>query len=654
MSCEFVDQANPQPTTESPLPPPQQLDELRQVLLTTFRAEFELAADRRDEQEISRYFRLWPGIGAEDEGLAAYGDFVVELVQSRARKDKDGQRSSPLYYLAQLTSLLEAIAHIVDQHQPVIAKYYGRGRMGKVVARLVRESDRVVQRLVEGWEEERRVGRLIADTESSTFPLLSNPALLPPLFPSLVSTAGQLSLANLANTTSNISNALQSYAPRVKGGVTPAATPIPEEDTGPDARDVDRILGELVALGGRWALFRRFIFARLREDAEPDAATSDPSKRAEGADGAEDSGEGEVSAKTADVDESILTSSLSQRAMENLLRTYYLPLEEWYLRTAVEKAHKLDQADAGSKPYLSSILDDTFYLVKIVLSRALSSGSLDTLARMRQRVAQVLERDYIDVLSRKMEAVYAAGQGVSYDRAEKERREKDQRTAVIIYLNDLDFSGTYVERLLSEWRAQPPAVWDESELPRVTEELELFGDLALKFRLKCKAGLDALFANVLRPRVRQLLDEVYKDVRYVLDEDSFADAEERDVVRRRFVRLFTSLTEEYKAYLSDSNFQSLFALLLESLVRPWEKLAMGLQYTDFGAVRFERDIKNIVNFLNNQTSFGLNVVREKMVRLNQIALVLNFDEDELADIDNVGVPWRLSSNEIQQVLELRV
>lgn len=623
------------------------------MLLNTFRAEFELAADRRDEQEISRYFRLWPGIGAEDEGLAAYGDFVVELVQSRARKDKDGQRSSPLYYLAQLTSLLEAIAHIVDQHQPVIAKYYGRGRMGKVVARLVRESDRVVQRLVEGWEEERRVGRLIADTEASAFPLLSNPALLPPLFPSLASTAGQLSLANLANTTSNISNALQSYAPRVKGGVTPAATPIPEEDTGPDPRDVDRILGELVALGGRWALFRRFIFARLREDAEvPEGTSPDPSKPANGADG-EGAEEGEVGGE-ADVDESILTTSLSQRAMENLLRTYYLPLEEWYLRTAVEKAHKLDQADSSSKPYLSSILDDTFYLVKIVLSRALSSGSMDTLARMRQRVAQVLERDYIDVLSRKMEAVYASGQGVSYDRTEKERREKDQRTAIIIYLNDMDLGGTYVERLLSEWRGNPGQVWDESELGRVTEELELFGDLALKFRLKCKAGLDALFANVLRPRLRQLLDEVYKDVRYVLDEDSFADAEERDVVRRRFVRLWTNLTEEYKAYLSDSNFQALFALLLESLVRPWEKLAMGLQYTDFGAVRFERDIKNIVNFLNNQTSFGLNVVREKMVRLNQIALVLNFDEDELADIDNVGVPWRLSSNEIQQVLELRV
>mgnify|MGYP002718901225 CR=1 FL=1 len=75
--------------------------------------------------------------------------------------DTDPVASNPLYYLTSLTSLLESIAHIIDQHQPVVDKYYGSGRMGTVVGRLVGESDRVVRNLVEGWEEERRVGRLV-------------------------------------------------------------------------------------------------------------------------------------------------------------------------------------------------------------------------------------------------------------------------------------------------------------------------------------------------------------------------------------------------------------------------------------------------------------------------------------------------------------
>lgn len=315
--------------------------------------------------------------------------------------------SSPLYYLASLTSLLESIAHIIDQHQPVVDKYYGPGRMRTVVGRLVGESDRVIRNLVEGWEEERRVGRLISDTKASRFLYLSNPSLLPPLFASLAVTGTQqLSLSSLANTTSNLSSALQSYAPGVRKTTTAAATPVsavpPEEDLGPDPRDVDRVLGELVALGGRWALFRRFIHSRLLDDEEDQAVG----------------------------DKDVIEQSGSQRAIENLLKVYYEPLELWYLRSSVEKAHRLDAPETSAKPHLSSILDDTFYLIKVVLNRVLASGSLATLKSMRERIATVLEKDYAAVLSKKMEAVWAAT--ATYDRAEKERREKDQREAFIV------------------------------------------------------------------------------------------------------------------------------------------------------------------------------------------------------------------------------
>lgn len=48
---------------------------------------------------------------------------------------------------------------IVDQHQPVVEKYYGVGKMTSVVERLVEECDRVAKGLIEGWEEERSMKR---------------------------------------------------------------------------------------------------------------------------------------------------------------------------------------------------------------------------------------------------------------------------------------------------------------------------------------------------------------------------------------------------------------------------------------------------------------------------------------------------------------
>ena len=74
--------------------------------------------------------------------------------------------SSPLYYITALTALFESIALIVDQHQPVVEKYYGPSKMGLVLARLLREADAVVEDLLEGWKEERSIKRKVCRVRS--------------------------------------------------------------------------------------------------------------------------------------------------------------------------------------------------------------------------------------------------------------------------------------------------------------------------------------------------------------------------------------------------------------------------------------------------------------------------------------------------------
>ncbi|WWC86365.1 uncharacterized protein L201_001241 [Kwoniella dendrophila CBS 6074] len=634
------------PTPQYPLPPAQTLQELREVLLHTFRTEFDAAAERKDEQNVSRFFRLWPGIGAEEEGLEAYGDFVVGLVKGRS--STAGKTSSPLYYLTSLTNLLEAIAHIIDQHQPVVDKYYGTGRMGTVVGRLVGESDRVVRNIVEGWEEERRVGRLISDTKQSRFPLLQNPSLFPPLFASLANPAvQQLSLASLANTTSaalphlsSATNLLQSYAPGGKKvAPQPAATlPVEEEESGPDPRDVDRVLGELVALGGRWALFRRFVWSRIADEENDDDANSQSGR-------AEDEQE--------ELDKIlVIEQSGSQKAIENLLKVYYEPLELWFLRMSIEKAHRLDSPDTSIRPHLSSILDDTFYLLKLVIGRLLSCGSIATLRSMRQKLAEVIERDYTGVIRKKMDAVYM-GQVPSSQGTEKDKRERDQRSAFIIHLNDLDVSADYMERLLDEILASLPQVFLDTEIHHVKDEVETLRDISNRFRTTCKTGLEQLFNQLTKPRLRGILDDCYKDVTYLLDEDTFAEADELDIVRKRFIRAWENLVEGYKESCTDHNYQQFFNMTVEVLVRPWEKMIQGIRFTELGAIRFERDVRAIANYLSAQTTFG--GARDKFTRLQQIATVLNLDADEDPEEfwSNSGVPWRLSKTEYNSIIEQR-
>lgn len=66
---------------------------------------------------------------------------------------------------------------IIDQHQPVVEKYYGPGRMHSVLERLLDECDRVVKSTLDGWREERHVQRKVATSFRRFLSLAISPVL---------------------------------------------------------------------------------------------------------------------------------------------------------------------------------------------------------------------------------------------------------------------------------------------------------------------------------------------------------------------------------------------------------------------------------------------------------------------------------------------
>lgn len=60
-------------------------------------------------------------------------------------------------------------------------------------------------------------------------------------------------------------------------------------------------------------------------------------------------------------------------------------------------------------------------------------------------------------------------------------------------------------------------------------------------------------------------------------------------------------------------------------------------------------MRGVANFLSTRSSFG--GVRDKFTRLQQIASVLNIEEDPQDFYSNSGIPWRLSRAEYNTILE---
>lgn len=203
-----------------------------------------------------------------------------------------------------------------------------------------------------------------------------------------------------------------------------------------------------------------------------------------------------------------------------------------------------------------------------------------------------------------------------------------------------------------------------------------------------QSGLDHLFNQLLRPRLRPILSDVYRDVTYILDEDAYADAEYRDDVRKRFIRSWETLLSGYRVRSSDAddlklltslrpqesftptNYNLFFATAVSFLVRPWEGMIRGMKFTEvrasfvpycslltpssqLGALRLDRDLRSILSYLCTQSSFASGSIRESFSRLQQIATLLTLDNPEEAEEVLSATGNRLTQGEIKTIWAMR-
>ncbi|KAJ7684832.1 COG4 transport protein-domain-containing protein [Mycena polygramma] len=600
ISGQFAETAVP--TSDSHLPPAQTLQTAREHLLAVFRQQFEQASRSRDSTTTSRFFKLFPAIGWEEEGLQAYASFVVDLV--RVRAPASAKTSSPLYYITALTALFESIALIVDQHQPVVEKYYGEGKMQSVVARLLEECDRVVKGLIEGWEEERYIKRKIAD-------IAENPPLT-------------------LTSQNNVRRQQPSTAP---------------DEELVDPREIDKVVSEVAGMAGRWNLFKKFLSESLGvhffyfpsrvpffnphvQEGDPDP--SQPSLKV-----------------------STLEATASHHLFEEVLTSRYVPFEIWYTRTTIDKAHRLSSPDTSQAPVTTTTPDDVFYILKIVLSRVLSTGSVKTVELMFEQLRDIMDKDYVGVIKKKLDDVYRTSSGPN---TRGEKAERENRSAFIILLNDLDLSSSHLERLTRDLATNPTINQHflDVQQPSVRTHITGLSNLVAKFRSALRSGVEQLFNQLMRPKLRNLIVDVYKDVSYVLDDDSYSTAEYNDVVRKRFIKAWENLVDGYKDAFTESNYRLFFGLALDVILRPWEKFMMGFKFTELGAIRFDRDLRAITTYLSSQTAFG--DAREKFLRLQQVSTILNLDNEEDVDefYNSSGITWKLSAQDARAIAALKL
>lgn len=635
------------PTAEVPDPPNVTLDHAAESLRGLFLREFEKAAQEGNGAKVTRFFKLFPLIGKPEVGLDVYGRYVCQGVASRARANlnagtEGNQRREGFFYANALTKLFEHIAQIVEHHGGLVERHYGAGRMVKVIERLQLEADVQGGIVLDTWSDERNVDRKLTDIRSYAFTFLVQSFL--PAQPARSGTP-------------------RAGSPAIRGSVAESQA---REDEGVDMKEVDGVLSEIAVMLGRWSLYSSFVAAKCKESSsEPEGVNQDL------------------------LVPPLLANSSLNRKVADRLATPFNVMTTFFFRRSVEKAFQLDEQPSdlslnfkqslpSNPPYITSAVDDVMYIVNQVVERSLATSQKDVISSVIPTLARVLGSDFIGMIQRKM-------RDESYPKITVQGAPPGEQTIIsfLVLINNLDVATDYVKRIVQSRVETVPAATSANggggvssrsltALFPLDHDAMMVGN-ALKslhnsFEGKTSElisdGIFVVFKNVMKPRLRPILADAFRDVDYRISqeelEEMHRDAEIDDgngspsdkVVQHHFQRGWEILTKPVMRLLTERNYERLLATVISYLGEVLEKRIWSYygRLDDLGAVRLERDIASIVSIVVSGGRYGL---RDAFARCTQICLVMNMENDEWEELQAVstagaeeeGVEWKIDMEE---------
>lgn len=420
-------------------------------------------------------------------------------------------------------------------------------------------------------------------------------------------------------------------------------------------KEVDALLGESALMLGRYALYSRFLSDKC--------APFEPEDRVN---------HGLV------MPHFLATSNLHNKVTSHLVGPFNVMMA-FFFRRSVEKAFQLDESPSNltlnptkplgsNPPFITSAVDDVMYIVNQVLQRTLATSQRAIIASVVPALSSILGTDFIGMIQRKMK-------DESYPKPviQGGLPPEDEVISFLVLINNLDVANDYIKRIVLQQLGSPQ---EDSGGPQTTKsplhDLFPFGHDATFVETTLKAmersfasksndllsdGITVLFSNVLRPRIKPILAEAFRDAEYALEEDANVDGEQEeespDLVKSRFDRGWGVVIRPIKRILTSANFDRLLTLALNYLASALDRRIRSYygRVSELGAVRLERDIAGIITVAVAGGKYGL---RDAFTKCTQMTLIMNMEDDEWDEVANntpgeSGIPWVMDVEERKRV-----
>ena len=216
------------------------------------------------------------------------------------------------------------------------------------------------------------------------------------------------------------------------------------------------------------------------------------------------------------------------------------------------------------------------YIVSQVLQRTLSTGQKPVVGSVIPSIGRVLGSDFFGMVQRRM-------RDECYPKAAIQGALPPEGVIVsfLVLMNNLDVATDYVKRIVAgSLRGAGTADEDDAlaeKFPFGNEAVfvqktlrNLETGFEAKTSLLIEEAIEVMLKQVMRPRLRPVMIEAFRDVDYLFESDTTAgegDESEEDLVAKRFERGWQAFTLPIKRILTAPNYTKLINITVASLAR---------------------------------------------------------------------------------------
>ncbi|KAJ8918457.1 hypothetical protein NQ315_008154 [Exocentrus adspersus] len=389
-----------------------------------------------------------------------------------------------------------------------------------------------------------------------------------------------------------------------------------------DPKDLDILIGEITLMHFRSELYFKFIQRKVMSDIEIGIQNSE-----------------EKDKNIKGLEQLIKNSELSQSKHE--LLSHYLRLEQYFMEESVAKAVAMDTLEQSQQT--SSMVDDTFFIIRKCIRRSISTGSLDGICAIINYACRVLESDFCEILKSRLRQGYPSGY-------------LDLTQAYNIALNNADSSTEYVdalcEHVLKEIEQALPNM-NSNERGKLESCLSGLSSVTTNLKAIIDYGIQQLRSTAIKPRVNPWVD-AFLNISHHLTEDELAAYEAGESFVQNLIMNLETLLSSFKDILTSSNYDLFTQVLTSEVTQRFEKVIFKSTFNRLGGLVLDKEVRTLAGYMTATTSWS---VRDKFGRLTQIATVVNLEQlNEIYDYwgnHDSALTWRLTPTELRSILALR-